>query len=99
MPYKLRSEIEKQVQSVLDKSVVRPSTSPWAAPVLLVPKLDSSWHFCVNYRKLNSVLVKSIYPMKGTTADTLHRLSHAKVFFNLRYVVAILPGGSRRGLN
>ncbi len=45
------------------QGVVQPSVNPWASPVVLVPKKDWSLRFCVDYRKLNSVTKKDVYPL------------------------------------
>lgn len=50
----LYKEVKTFLASMLEKSVVRESCSPRAAPIVLVCKRDGSWHFCVDYRKLNA---------------------------------------------
>lgn len=63
IPPNLYSELHTLLQGMVDHKVVRESSSPWAAPVVLVHKKDRSWRFCVDYRKLNAVTHKDAYPL------------------------------------
>ncbi|GJY79478.1 retrotransposon gag domain, retroviral aspartyl protease [Tanacetum coccineum] len=54
-PYDQKAEIEAQVNELLTCGFVRPSSSPFAGPVLLVKKKDESWRFCIDYRKLKPI--------------------------------------------
>ena len=56
-------KIKKQVQELLNKGVIHPSTSPCGSPIILVPKKDGSWHMCVHYRALNKITIKNQYPL------------------------------------
>jgi hypothetical protein len=49
---------------MLASGVVVPNLSPFASPVLLVKKKDNSWRFCVDYRKLNSIIVENKFPLR-----------------------------------
>ncbi|KAK1411676.1 hypothetical protein QVD17_38234 [Tagetes erecta] len=56
-------ELSKQLQELLEKVFIRPSSSPWGAPVLLVKKKDETFPMCIDYRELNKVTVINRYPL------------------------------------
>ncbi|KFK31785.1 hypothetical protein AALP_AA6G158000 [Arabis alpina] len=66
-PYRIAlaelADLKKQLEDLLDKGFIRPSTSPWGAPVLFVKKKDGSFRLCIDYRWLNRVTVKNKYPL------------------------------------
>nr|CAD1839602.1 unnamed protein product [Ananas comosus var. bracteatus] len=66
-PYRMApaelKELRSQLQDLLDKQFIRPSVSPWGAPVLFVWKKDGSFRLCVDYRELNRVTIKNKYPL------------------------------------
>lgn len=63
LPLAKLEEARKLVQKMADEDVIRPSKSPWAAPVILVKKKDGSMRFCVDCRRLNELTKKDSYPL------------------------------------
>jgi hypothetical protein len=79
MPPAELAELKKQLQVLLDKRFIRPSTSPWGCPALFVKKKDESLRLCVDYRTLNAVTIKNKYLLPRI--DVLFdQLVGAKVF-------------------
>ena len=83
-PAELR-ELKAQLQELLSKGFIRPSASPWGAPVLFVKKKDGSFRMCIDYRQLNKVTVKHKYPLPRID-DLFDQLQGACTFskINLR---------------
>ena len=61
---------------------MRPSTSPWSSPVVMVKKRDNTWRFCIDYRKLNAVTHQDAYPLPRID-ETLDSLSGSTYFTTL----------------
>ncbi|GKD58588.1 putative reverse transcriptase domain-containing protein, partial [Tanacetum coccineum] len=59
----LAQELSEQLQELSDKGFIRPSSSPWGAPVLFVKKKDGSFRMCIDYREVNKLTVKNRYPL------------------------------------
>ena len=82
-PYRMApielKELKTQLQELLDKGFIRPSFSPWGAPVLFVKKKDGILRMCINYRQINKVIVKNKYPLPRIE-DLFDQLSKASVF-------------------
>ncbi|KAL0549087.1 hypothetical protein IC582_013567 [Cucumis melo] len=82
-PYRMApaelKELKVQLQELLDKGFIRPSVSPWGAPVLFVKKKDGSMRLCIDYRELNKVTVKNRYPLPRMD-DLFDQLQGATVF-------------------
>ena len=74
-----RATIREIVKDMESMGVVRPSKSPWGASVVLVPKKDGTTRFCVDYRRLNEVTAKDVYPLPRIDA-TLDQLGGCKFF-------------------
>ncbi|XP_047173236.1 uncharacterized protein LOC124841097 [Vigna umbellata] len=72
-------ELKKQIKELMDKQFIRPSASPWGAPVLLVKKKDGSFRLCVDYRQLNKLTIKNKYLLPRID-DLLDQLHGATVF-------------------
>ncbi|CAH9076112.1 unnamed protein product [Cuscuta epithymum] len=72
-------ELHKQLQELLEKGFIRPSFSPWGAPVLFVKKKDGSMRLCIDYRELNKVTIKNRYPLPRID-DLFDQLKGATTF-------------------
>ncbi|GJP56149.1 hypothetical protein CLOM_g15199 [Closterium sp. NIES-68] len=73
-------ELRRQLDYLLEKGFVRPSTSPFAALILFTPKKDGGQHMCIDYRALNRVTIKSQYPIPR--AEKLMDQLHGARFFS-----------------
>ncbi|KAL5545187.1 hypothetical protein UlMin_008971 [Ulmus minor] len=82
-PYRMApaelKELQAQLQDLLDKKFIRPSHSPWGAPVLFVKKKDGTLRMCIDYRELNKVTVKNRYPLPRID-DLFDQLKGATIF-------------------
>lgn len=82
-PYRMAptelKELKEQLKDLLEKGFIRPSTSPWGAPVLFVRKKDASLRMCINYRQLNKVTIKNKCPLPRID-DLFNQLQGAKCF-------------------
>jgi hypothetical protein len=82
-PYKMAAnqlvELKEQLQELLDKGYIRPSASPWGAPIIFVPKKDGTQRMCLDYRSLNEVTIKNKYPLPRID-DLFDQLKGACVF-------------------
>jgi hypothetical protein len=73
------AELKVQLNELLDKGYIRPSSSPWGYPALFVKKKDQSLRLCIDYQPLNAVTIKNQYPLPRI--DILFdQLAGAKVF-------------------
>lgn len=70
------------VDNMRKQGVVQLSVSPWASPIVLVPKKDGTYRFCVDFRRLNAVTKKDVYPL-ARIDDILDTLGESKFFSSL----------------
>ena len=85
-PYRMApkelAEIKKQLEELLEKGFIRPSSLPWGCLAIFVKKKDGTLWMCVDYRPLNAVIVKNKYPLPRI--DTLFdQLAGAMVFLKI----------------
>ena len=79
LPKHQQEEASLLLQRMLEKQIVEPSTSPWSSPVVLVRKKDGMAHFCIDYRRVNSLTRKDAYPLPRID-DTLDTLAGSRWF-------------------
>ena len=63
VPIAQQEIVKKQVSEMLEDGVIRPSQSPWSSPVLLAKKKSGDWRFCIDFRKINAVTKRDVYPL------------------------------------
>ncbi|GKF15089.1 putative reverse transcriptase domain-containing protein [Tanacetum coccineum] len=83
-------ELSTQLQELSDKGFIRPSSSPWGAPVLFVKKKDGSFRMCIDYRKLNKITVKNQYPLPRID-DLFDQLQGSSVYSKIVDPKSLLP--------
>ncbi|GJY58976.1 putative reverse transcriptase domain-containing protein [Tanacetum coccineum] len=94
-PYRLApsemKELADQLQELLEKGFIRPSSSPWGAPVLFVKKKDGTFRMCIDYRELNKLTVKNRYPLPRID-DLFDQLQGSSVYskIDLRIINSVL---------
>jgi hypothetical protein len=83
-PYRLgpieKQKVAEEIKVMRENDIVRPSRSPWAAPVVLVTKKDGTIRFCVDYRKINAITKKDVYPLPRI--DEALDAMHGATFFS-----------------
>ena len=82
IPAQYREEIERQLQEMLDRNIIRVSSSPWLAPAVYVPKKSGELRICIDYRELNKRTMKDAYPLP-LPDEVQDRLAGAKIFSKL----------------
>ncbi|CAF3667002.1 unnamed protein product [Rotaria sp. Silwood1] len=77
-----RQIINNEAKKMLDNGIIEPSNSSWASPVVIVKKSDGSPSFCIDYRRLNSITQKDVYPLPRID-DVIERLNGSQIFSKL----------------
>ncbi|GJU85812.1 putative reverse transcriptase domain-containing protein [Tanacetum coccineum] len=88
IPYGNKTLIVEGDKELLEKGFIRPSSSPWGAPILFVKKKDGSFIMCIDYHELNKLTIKNCYPLSriDDLFDQLHGLSvYSKIDLRSRY--------------
>lgn len=85
-PYRVSSSerliTQEHVSKMLQENIIEESSSPWSSPVVLVKKKDGTWRFCVDYRRLNKITKRDVYPLPRID-DALDRLHDANYFSSI----------------
>ncbi|GJW92077.1 putative reverse transcriptase domain-containing protein [Tanacetum coccineum] len=83
-PYRLApsemQELSDQLQELADRGFIRPSTSPWGAPVLFVKKKDGSFRMCIDYQELNKLTIKNRFTHLPRIDDLFDQLQGSSVY-------------------
>ena len=77
-----RTEVEQQLRTMLEMGIIEESSSPWMAPMVLIPKKSGELRLCVDYRELNMRTVKDAYPLPCPD-EAQDRLAGSSVFSTL----------------
>ncbi|GJS78304.1 putative reverse transcriptase domain-containing protein [Tanacetum coccineum] len=100
-PYRLApsemKELSVQLQELLEKVFIYPSSSPWGAPVLFVKKKDGSFRMCINYRELNKLTIKNRYPLSRID-DLFDQLQGSSVTRYGHFEFQVMPFGLTNAL-
>jgi hypothetical protein len=82
-PYRMSTpelvELKLQLKEMMDKGYIRPSVSPWGAPVLFVKKKDGTLRLCIDYKQLSKVTIRNKYPLPRIN-DLFNQLGGASIF-------------------
>ena len=95
MPFVVRQEVAKQLKRMQEIGVIQPSKSPWASPVVMVRKKDGSYRFCIDYRELNSLTKRDLFPLPRID-DMLDQLGKSRYFSTLDLANSCRPSVSRK---
>lgn len=83
LPYRQKEIVQKEINRLLETGVIRESSSPWSAPVVLItkklPNGEQKIRLCIDYRALNKVTVRDIFPIPNIN-DTVNQFGHSSIF-------------------
>jgi len=82
IPQTLQVQVKEQIDEMTELGFIKPSSSPWSCGIVLVPKPDGSIRFCCDYRRLNKVTKKDVYPLP-LIQDVIDQLSGSNMFTSL----------------
>jgi hypothetical protein len=80
--FREREYIQQQIKEMEENNIISPSSSPWSSHIVLVKKKDGKLRFCIDYRGLNAITKKDVYPLPRID-DSLAMLSKGKFFTTL----------------
>ena len=95
IPHAWDNEVNKQIKEMLDNGIIRPSSSPWNSPIILVKKKDNSTRFVCDFRGLNDVTKKDAYPLPHIR-DVLDRMQGSQYWTTLDAASAYWSAGRSR---
>ena len=82
LPYALREKVRKEIDDMLEVGIAEKSTSPYASPIVIVPKKDGGVRLCVDYIQLNEITISDPQPM-SKFEDIINKLGKAKYLSKL----------------
>ena len=82
VPVNLRDELKKSIDSMLERGIIRHSTSEWASPIVLVRKKTDVLRVCIDYRVLNEATIKDAFPIPNIE-DLVYQLNLIATTFDL----------------
>lgn len=94
-PIVQRDRIKQMVDQMQKQGIVQPSKSPWASPVVSVPKKDGSLRFCVDYCKLNSITRKDVNPLPRVDDNIIWYPQWSSLLYVCRPCFGLLAGGAQ----